>query len=104
LPLALANVFLAGFFSIGAQLTAVSLAAVFYPTSVRATGIGWAMGIGRIGGIAGPVIGGILIGAGVAVNGLFIAAAAASFIAAIAILAMRLSVLPAQLARSPASS
>ena len=96
LPLALANVFLAGFFSIGAQVSAVSLCAAFYPTAIRATGIGWCLGTGRIGAIAGPVVGGILIGAGVATSGLFLAAAAASLIAGIAILAMRLKPGPAR--------
>lgn len=103
LGLALVNVFLAGFFSIGAQLSAVSLAAVFYPTSVRATGIGWSMGIGRGGAIAGPVIGGFLIGAGVPVSGLFLAAAAASIVAGGAILTMRLAGGPARYAPSVAA-
>jgi AAHS family 4-hydroxybenzoate transporter-like MFS transporter len=104
LALALANVFFAGFFSIGAQLTAVSVAAVFYPTSVRATGIGWSMGVGRIGAIAGPVIGGVLIGAGIAVSGIFLVAAAASIVAGGAILTMRLTAPRQSLTRSALSS
>ena len=35
-----------------------------YPTEVRSTGIGWALGVGRLGGILGPVIGGMLLGIG----------------------------------------
>lgn len=88
LPLILATVFLAGFFSIGAQLCAVTLVAVFYPTAMRATGIGWCMGIGRIGAIAGPVIGGALLGAGFDARAMFFAAAAASILAAASITAM----------------
>jgi AAHS family 4-hydroxybenzoate transporter-like MFS transporter len=45
----------------GAQAGLNALAAIFYPTSVRATGIGWALGIGRIGSIVGPSLGGILL-------------------------------------------
>jgi AAHS family 4-hydroxybenzoate transporter-like MFS transporter len=31
---------------------------MIYPTRVRATGVGWAVGAGRIGGIVGPMLGG----------------------------------------------
>ena len=90
-PLAvmLAIVFLAGFFSIGAQLGAVSLAATFYPTTMRATGIGGCMGVGRVGAIAGPLAGGALIGAGLGTGSIFLAAGLASLLASAAILAMR---------------
>ncbi|KAA1003749.1 aromatic acid/H+ symport family MFS transporter [Paraburkholderia panacisoli] len=46
---------------IGAQPAVNALAATYYPTSLRSTGIGWSLGIGRIGSIVGPVIGGELI-------------------------------------------
>ena len=39
------------------------LAARVYPARVRATGIGWAMGLGRIGAFTGPLIGGWALGA-----------------------------------------
>lgn len=45
----------------GAQAGLNGLAAGFYPTSIRATGLGWASGIGRIGSIIGPALGGILL-------------------------------------------
>ncbi len=35
-----------------------ALSSMFYPTRVRATGVGWALGAGRIGGIFGPILGG----------------------------------------------
>ena len=35
--------------------------ASFYPTSMRSTGVGWALGVGRIGSIVGPVLGGVLL-------------------------------------------
>ncbi len=41
----------------GAQAGLNALAAAYYPTSVRATGLGWALGVGRIGSIIGPLLG-----------------------------------------------
>lgn len=41
-----------------------STAAKLYPTAIRSTGIGWAIGLGRSGAVAGPAIAGYLIGAG----------------------------------------
>jgi AAHS family 4-hydroxybenzoate transporter-like MFS transporter len=45
----------------GIQAGVNALAAMFYPTSVRATGIGWALGVGRVGSIVGPSLGGVLL-------------------------------------------
>ena len=39
-------------------------AAKIYPTEIRSTGIGWAIGLGRFGAVAGPIIAGYLITAG----------------------------------------
>lgn len=39
-------------------------AAKLYPTAIRSTGIGWAIGLGRSGAVAGPAIAGYLIAAG----------------------------------------
>ena len=33
-----------------------------YPTAARSSGVGWALGIGRFGSIAGPLVGGLLVG------------------------------------------
>ncbi|MGQ9367023.1 MFS transporter [Azospirillum sp. ST 5-10] len=51
----------AGFCILGGQSALNALAAAFYPTAVRSTGAGWALGIGRLGSIFGPVIGGELM-------------------------------------------
>ena len=37
------------------------LAAMYYPTVIRSTGVGWALGVGRIGAIVGPLIGGAML-------------------------------------------
>jgi len=46
---------------IGGQSSANALTAEFYPTPMRSTGVGWALGIGRIGSIIGPLLGGVLL-------------------------------------------
>lgn len=52
---------LAGVGVIGAQVGATALAAMTYPVAMRATGLGWALGVGRVGSIVGPTIGGIML-------------------------------------------
>jgi AAHS family 4-hydroxybenzoate transporter-like MFS transporter len=56
------TVFMSGFGVIGAQNGANALAAEVYPTAARSTGVGWALGIGRIGSILGPNLGALLVG------------------------------------------
>lgn len=85
--------FVAGVCSIGAQLCTVALCSGFYDTPVRATGIGWSIGVGRTGAIAGPVLGGLLLGAGISSPVLFFIAGAASLGAAIAVFALKRFVL-----------
>ncbi|MET3132408.1 AAHS family 4-hydroxybenzoate transporter-like MFS transporter [Oxalobacteraceae bacterium GrIS 1.11] len=51
----------AGFCIVGGQPAVNALAANYYPTALRSTGIGWSLGVGRIGSIAGPVLGGELL-------------------------------------------
>ena len=54
--------FFAGFFVLGIQSGINVVGALIYPTSLRANGSGWELGIGRIGSIVGPIVGGLLIG------------------------------------------
>ena len=56
-----ASILAAGFCIVGGQPAVNALAASYYPTTLRATGIGWSLGVGRIGSIIGPVLGGELI-------------------------------------------
>jgi MFS transporter, AAHS family, 4-hydroxybenzoate transporter len=94
-----ATTFLAGAFSIGAQMCTVALCAGFYETFLRATGIGWSIGVGRIGAIVGPVLGGILLGAGFAPPSLFIVISLTSMGAALAVFALGWWVLRPRAAR-----
>ncbi|HEU4403787.1 MAG TPA: MFS transporter [Polyangiaceae bacterium] len=45
----------------GGQLGLSALAADVYPTSIRSTGIGWAIGVGRFGAIVSPLVGGYVL-------------------------------------------
>ncbi len=56
-----AVVTVAGLCIIGGQPAVNAFAASYYPTTLRSTGIGWSLGIGRIGSILGPTLGGELI-------------------------------------------
>jgi AAHS family 4-hydroxybenzoate transporter-like MFS transporter len=50
-----------GFGVIGGQVGITALASMVYPVAMRSTGLGWALGIGRVGSIVGPTIGGLMI-------------------------------------------
>jgi AAHS family 4-hydroxybenzoate transporter-like MFS transporter len=86
-----ATIFGAGFCVIGGQIGANALAAKSYPTSIRATGVGWSLGIGRIGSVLGPVIGGMLLSMHWDMRQLFLVGAIPVFIAGIAALIISLS-------------
>ena len=81
-------IFVAGFCIVGGQIAANALAAGFYPTSVRATGVGWALGIGRVGSIVGPLVGGVLLSLKWSAGEVFVTAACAALCAALAALAL----------------
>ncbi len=70
------------------QNVANAFAAVFYPTYIRATGVGWALGIGRIGAIVGPTVGGIMLAMHWTRAEIFGAGAIPSVIAALAVLGL----------------
>jgi MFS transporter, AAHS family, 4-hydroxybenzoate transporter len=89
-PLLAALSFGAGFCVVGGQTGANALAGTFYPASVRSTGVGWALGIGRFGAVVGPLIGGMLLAAKLPTRDLFAVGAIPSLCAALAILAMGL--------------
>jgi MFS family permease len=54
-----------------------------YTTSIRSTGVGWAIGMGRLGGIMGPILGGILVGWGMGMSESFLFFAIPSLLAGI---------------------
>src|SRR5499427_775829 len=54
--------FLAGFCVLGVQSGINVVGALIYPTSLRANGSGWQLGLGRIGSIVGPLMGSLFVG------------------------------------------
>ncbi len=90
-PAALAWVtFGAGFCVSGGQKSINALAVIFYPTQVRSTGVGWALGIGRFGSILGPVLAGGLLSWGWTTASLLQLAALPMLLAALMIYVMGL--------------
>jgi AAHS family 4-hydroxybenzoate transporter-like MFS transporter len=81
--------FLAGFGVVGAQIGMNALATGLYPTSIRSTGVGWALGVGRIGSIIGPVTGGILLSLGWNAQSIVLIAAVPALLAGLAVFALR---------------
>jgi AAHS family 4-hydroxybenzoate transporter-like MFS transporter len=73
-------VFVAGWCVVGGQPGINAFAATFYPTYLRSTGVGFGLGIGRIGAIVGPLIGGRLMAAEWTAQQLFWAAAVPALI------------------------
>lgn len=57
-----------GFGIQGGFIGLYAVAAKLYPTALRSTGIGWAIGFGRLGAIIGPLVGGIMIGIGISMQ------------------------------------
>jgi AAHS family 4-hydroxybenzoate transporter-like MFS transporter len=72
----------------GTQTAMFGLAAGIYPTAIRATGIGSALGVGRIGSILGPLIGGALVKYGLPVEQIYLLAIVPPAISTIAIVTL----------------
>jgi MFS transporter, AAHS family, 4-hydroxybenzoate transporter len=80
-------IFGAGFGVAGAQVGINALAAGYYPTASRATGVSWANAVGRTGSVLGSMVGGMLLSLGWDLATVFAAAALPAFLAAFAMLA-----------------
>jgi MFS transporter, AAHS family, 4-hydroxybenzoate transporter len=76
-------VWLAGFCALGTQFGINAVSAIIYPTALRSTGSGACFGIGRVGAILGPVVGGYLIGKHLPVQQLYLYATVPFIIGAI---------------------
>jgi AAHS family 4-hydroxybenzoate transporter-like MFS transporter len=66
-------VFMAGFCVLGIQNGLNAVSGLIYPTPVRSSGAGWASSIGRLGAIAGPMVGGWLVGMHMSMRTFFVA-------------------------------
>lgn len=85
-PVMMAVTFLLGITVQGAQAGLNVLSAMYYPTVIRSTGVGWALGIGRIGSIIGPIIGGMMLSVLWTPQQIFMAGALPALCAAAAVL------------------
>ena len=73
LPLGVLLAFVAvvGLGTSGTQILIYGFVATYYRTNVRSAGVAWCAGFGRLGGIGGPLIGGLLVASGIALNTIF---------------------------------
>ncbi|GGF63407.1 MFS transporter [Alteromonas lipolytica] len=74
--------FVLGFFMQGGYVGLYSVSAKMYPAEIRATGIGWALGLGRSGAVIGPYFGGLLIAGGMTMQSSFLVFAGPLLVAA----------------------
>ncbi len=72
-PLALLLLFVAvvGAGTSGTQILIYGFVANYYRPNVRGAGVAWCAGFGRLGGVAGPLVGGLLVAAGLGLEAIF---------------------------------
>lgn len=74
--------FVAGLFATGGQGVLYALAPLFYPTHMRATGVGTAVAVGRLGAMSGPLVAGQMLALGTGTAGVMLASAPGIVLAA----------------------
>ena len=82
------HMMIAGLGVLGGQIGLNALSGTIYPTYMRAMGAGWGLGIGRIGSLAGPILGGYLLAMGIPRPTLLLLDAIPFFFCAVALYAM----------------
>jgi nitrate/nitrite transporter NarK len=83
--------FFAGMTIVGSQPGANATCGKLYPARMRTSGLGWALGIGRLGGIAAPALGGYLLRSGLPPTQIFPSTCGFALIAAVATGLLRFS-------------
>ena len=81
--------FFAGTTIIGSQTGANAACGALYPARMGSSGNGWALGIGRLGGIAAAPVGGFLLARGLPARQIFLSACFFALVAATALLVLR---------------
>ncbi|MDO1512738.1 MFS transporter [Maribacter confluentis] len=74
---------LLGFTLQGGFVGLYAVAARLYPAEFRTTGVGWAIGAGRLGGVLGPALGGVLVGWGLSMSANFMIFAVPALLAGV---------------------
>jgi AAHS family 4-hydroxybenzoate transporter-like MFS transporter len=93
---------LTGFFVAGGQNGLNTLSGLLYPERIRSTGSGWAYGVGRIGSVVGPVIGGALVSMNLPHTTLFVCIGLPMALAGCCVLFLRGSALAGRTMETPA--
>jgi AAHS family benzoate transporter-like MFS transporter len=96
------SVLMAGVFVFSSQVLVYAYVSQLYPASARGTALGAASGIGRLGGISGPLIGGALLSAGIAYPWGFYIFAAVAAIGAVSVALVARTPEPAAVERTTA--
>jgi AAHS family 4-hydroxybenzoate transporter-like MFS transporter len=81
-------IFLVGCTTVGSQTGLNGMTGALYPARIRNTGMAWALGIGRLGAIFGPWLGGVLLGMGLPPRQIFLVACVTAAIATLAVVAL----------------
>jgi AAHS family 4-hydroxybenzoate transporter-like MFS transporter len=76
------------FCQVGGQTGINNLATLSYPPEMRSSGIGWAGGVGRIGGIVFPFLGGVALAQALSLQTIMLATAVPALIVAVLIFAL----------------
>jgi AAHS family 4-hydroxybenzoate transporter-like MFS transporter len=88
--LLLLAIFLMGCCTVGSMTGINGMTAALYPARIRTTGMGWALGIGRLGGIGGPWLGGMLLVAGWPPRQIFLCACITALIGTVCVLSLHI--------------
>jgi AAHS family 4-hydroxybenzoate transporter-like MFS transporter len=81
-------VFLTGGLVQGGLTGLTAISAGLYPTPIRSSGVGWALGISRVGGIVGPMLGALAVAAGLSFQAIFALFAIPAIVAAVTTIAL----------------
>ena len=84
------NIFVLGFFFASSQYLLNAFMVSIYETRLRSTGLGWALGVGRIGAVAGPIVVGNLMAMGASRPAVFFVLSAPVFMCAIIVLSINM--------------
>jgi AAHS family 4-hydroxybenzoate transporter-like MFS transporter len=93
-PTLLATMAVAGVAVLGLQVTMYGVAANAYPTALRATGVGWALGVARAGGVLSSFAGAALLALAPGGHAFFFGIAAVLAVAALGVAALRTRIAP----------
>jgi MFS family permease len=90
-----AMIFFAGLTIIGSQTGLNGTCGKLYPARMRTSGLGWAIGVGRVGSVVAPMLGGYLLSIGLPPTQIFLSACLVALVAATATALLMLRGVPA---------